>query len=213
MAQRTIHYLLGTLAAERLGIRDENRFLLGNVLPDAWSDISERNATHFIHKSDEGAYFDFAGFRESFPECGRGEALYLGYYAHLVTDALYRHFFRAERPVLPKRREDVPLLHNDYHILNKYIVEKYGISNDIAQPEDFGTEPINRLAAFCVEPFIEDMSRDFADETTGDLRFITAEILDEFIQRAEAELTKELECVLRGESYLVPGDLAWPRIK
>ena len=46
MAQRTIHYLIGEDLIG-LGIRDVDRFRIGNVLPDAIEDLVFRNLTHF----------------------------------------------------------------------------------------------------------------------------------------------------------------------
>ena len=132
MAQRTVHYLFGELFSQQIEIKDKQRFLLGNVLPDAYAKGSDRDRTHFIVKTDTQVYFDFSKFRDEYAELIRSDDLYLGYYMHLVEDAFYRAFFYNDRFTMPCTREEVPILHKDYHILNSYIVQKYNLHNILA---------------------------------------------------------------------------------
>lgn len=54
MAQRTIHMLFGTLLADKIELSDKNRFLMGSILPDAYSNPTNRKVAHFIkYTSDE----------------------------------------------------------------------------------------------------------------------------------------------------------------
>ncbi len=47
MAQRTIHYLIGEELLRRCDLRDAERFRVGNLLPDAHTQTSHREITHF----------------------------------------------------------------------------------------------------------------------------------------------------------------------
>ena len=38
-------------------IKDNNRFLLGSVMPDAYADICDRNSTHYITQKENQVYF------------------------------------------------------------------------------------------------------------------------------------------------------------
>lgn len=55
------------------------------------------------------------------------------------------------------------------------------------------------------------MSGDFMDQTTGTTRFLTEELLDEFIEGYVSLGLKELQSVRNGNSVLQPLDLAWKR--
>ena len=46
MAQRTIHYLIGEELIG-MGVRDIDRFRVGNLLPDAIEDLIYRPLTHY----------------------------------------------------------------------------------------------------------------------------------------------------------------------
>ena len=97
MAQRTIHYVLGELLLCECPVRDRKRFLLGSILPDAYSAQEERKLAHFTDRSTPGImFFDFDAFRRRFGDRMAADDLYLGYYMHLVEDNFYRVFFRDE---------------------------------------------------------------------------------------------------------------------
>ena len=93
MAQRTIHYLFGELISREVELHDKKRFLLGSILPDAYVDLEQRDATHFRVVDETGIYFDFPSFFEKYKKQIQEDDLYLGYYMHLVEDAFYRIFF------------------------------------------------------------------------------------------------------------------------
>ena len=69
MAQRTIHYLIGEDLIG-LGIRDADRFRIGNVLPDAIEDLVFRPLTHYqVDTEIDGKsvrFSDFERFRREF---------------------------------------------------------------------------------------------------------------------------------------------------
>ena len=211
MAQRTIHYLFGELFSRQIELKDKNRFLIGSIMPDAYADISDRDTTHYKVKTNEIVYFDFNMFREQYNELIMKDDLYLGYYMHLVEDAFYRKFIYNEDNKMPSSQEDVVILHNDYHILNSYIVSKYNIQNKINNVIDFSNEPINNLASFRVNEFIDEMSYDFNEQITGDTHFITEDMLDEFVEKYVPLGLEELQSIRSGKFNLQAIDYAWAR--
>lgn len=48
----------------------------------------------------------------------------------MVEDAFYRQFINNGEYRTPCSQEEVTVLHNDYHILNSYIVNKYNIQGE-----------------------------------------------------------------------------------
>lgn len=212
MAQRTIHYLFGEIFSQQFEIKDKTRFLLGNVLPDAYANGSDRDKTHYIVKTDTQVYFDFSKFRDEYAELIRSDDLYLGYYMHLIEDAFYRQFLYSDRVIRPSGPEEVSMLHNDYHILNSHIVNKYQLQNTLTDPVNLENESINDITEFRVNGFLEDMSGDFMDQTTGTTQFLTEVLLDEFIEGYVSLGLKELWSVRSGNSVLQPIDFAWKRL-
>ena len=55
------------------------------------------------------------------------------------------------------------------------------------------------------------MSGDFMDQTTGTTRFLTEELLDEFIEEYVSLGLQELQSVRSGSTLLRPIDFAWKR--
>lgn len=209
MAQRTIHYLFGEIFSRQVELKDKNRFLLGSVLPDAYADVCDRDKTHFKVKNENKSYLDFHAFREQFQDFICKDDLYLGYYMHLVEDAFYRQFFYNEHRKMPRTKEDVIRLHKDYHILNAYIVKKYGMKNELVWEQNIENEAFQKIASFRVDEFLEEMSEDFREEITGETFYITEDMVDEFVEKYVPLGLEELKCVKKGDSGLKPKDYIW----
>ena len=214
MAQRTIHYLLGELMLRECPVRDRKRFLLGSILPDAFADLSQRALTHFTDRSIPGfMYFDFDAFRERFGEKMAEDDLYLGYYMHLVEDNFYRNFFRARLGVAidNQKPEQVRRLHLDYTLLNNYIVERYGLRSEVERPADFEAEPLAAVARFDLDGFLREFEGDFVRQVTGETRYLTEAVLEEFLALYYEPCLRELRTVMSGGSGLIARDMAWSR--
>lgn len=208
MAQRTIHYLFGEIFSRQVELKNKNRFLLGSILPDAYADVSDRDKTHFKVKWENKSYLDFCAFRECYKDLIAKDDLYLGYYMHLVEDAFYRQFFYNEHQKMPKSKEDVIRLHNDYHILNAYIVKKYGIENELKY-ENLEKERFHEIAAFRVDDFLKEMSEDFFEQTVGETYYITEAMVDEFTEKYVPLGIEELRRVQKGLPGLKSDDYIW----
>lgn len=211
MAQRTIHYLFGEILSRQVEIKDKKRFLIGSILPDAYMNSPDRDRTHYKVKTEQEVFFDFDRYREEYFSLIRTDDLYLGYYMHLVEDAFYRQFIYGGDYVMPGNKDEVPLLHKDYHILNPYIVRKYDLKNILKPLVNIDHEAINSIAPFMINDFIADMSGDFTEQTTGKTRFLTESMIDEFIEKYIPLGIKELESVKSGHFILQAQDYAWQR--
>lgn len=209
MAQRTIHYLFGELFSKSIEFKDKKRFLLGSVMPDAYADLKDRNITHYKVKGREKQFFNFDGFREEFGELILKDDLYLGYYMHIVEDAFYRNFIYCGRFITPCCEEDVKKLHNDYHILNNYIVTRYGIENILNESVDLSGETVSKIAEFEINGFLGDMKNDFFENTRGETCFITENMLDEFIEKYVPLGIEALKEIKKGKFVLRATDFAY----
>ncbi|MDE6749765.1 MAG: zinc dependent phospholipase C family protein [Lachnospiraceae bacterium] len=211
MAQRTIHYIFGEIFSKQIILKNKDRFLLGSVMPDAYADVFDRDKTHYTTKTENQIFFDFCAFRDQYHELILKDDLYLGYYMHLVEDAFYRQFIYNERFKIPRTREEVTILHNDYHILNSYIVNKYNIHNTLKTPIDLGQEPICKIATSIINEFIEDMSYDFKEQTIGETHFLTENMVDEFIDKYVPLGLDELQHIQNGKYTLQALDYTWAK--
>lgn len=210
MAQRTIHYLFAELLHESGDIHDIDRFLVGSVMPDAYIGDENRDKTHFIRREGSRRCFDFEEFRRRYEEKIYADDLYLGYYMHLLEDGFYRTHFH-EILHLYMKIEDVERLHQDYHILNRHIVDRYGIAYAMSMPADFDKEELNEIAPFHLEDFLEEMKEDFREDIRGETKFIDAGMLDGFVERYAGEALKELEAIRRKEHYCQLKDFYWEK--
>lgn len=210
MAQRTIHYLFGEMISNQVRLTDKKRFLLGSILPDA-VEPCHKAASHFKVKTDTLTYLDFEAFRNRYFHLMQCDDFYLGYYMHLVEDAFYRAFIYQDRFTMPNTKEEVALLHNDYHILNSYIIHKYKIRNILTQDLDWKNEAIEDIASFLVPDSLEKLSYEFQEQTTGSTVFLTENMLDEFVAVYVPIAIAEVTSIRHGISLLNVQDYTWLR--
>ena len=209
MAQRTIHYLFGEIIAEQLNIQNKQRFLLGSILPDA-IERSYRSASHFKVKTDTCKYFDFTAFQNQYFDLMRQDDLYFGYYMHLVEDAFYRTFFCSNGFTMPKTKDEVVVLHHDYHILNSYIVSKYHLHNILEGTFSLENEPVCRIAPFHIDAFLQEMAQDFTEQTEGVPVYLTVEILDRYVNTYLPLAIEVAKRIQDGCPVLSAADYCWP---
>lgn len=212
MAQRTIHMLFGTLLSDKIELFDKNRFLIGSILPDAYINPTNRKVAHFIkYISDENClYFDFQDFREKFQNKIMTDDLYLGYYAHLVEDAFYRYFLYYEKRFMEKiKRYELDILHNDYHILNSYIVKKYTLPSHVEVPKAFENELLNGITEFDIKKIVSDYENDVVESSDEKTMLLTEAMVEEFVLKYIDILADELHSVRNGHSKLNVLDYKW----
>lgn len=212
MAQRLIHYLLGEMLSKEIELKNKERFLLGSVMPDAYKELKYRDKTHFANRTD-GTYFDFNLFREKFGRQMNEDDLYLGYYMHLVEDVFYRQFIHRDQFRVPNGSEEVLILHNDYHILNSYIVSKYNCQNILQDKINLDSEKIMEIAEFRIDEFLHDLAGDFSEKIQGETVFITEDMLDQFIEEYVPIMLEELKAVKNGSTNLVAKDYKWKSVR
>lgn len=210
MAQRTIHYLFGEMIARQVEIGDKKRFLLGSIMPDA-VEACQKDKSHFKVRTDKLKYLDFEAYRNQYFDRMQQDDLYLGYYMHLVEDAFYRVFIYQDRFTMPRNKEEVALLHRDYHILNAHIVKKYNMHNALEKDMIIDHEPIGGIEAFRIRESLTKLSDEFAEQTQGATAFLTEGMLDEFIETYLPLAVEEVRNLKKGNSVLRVCDYTWPR--
>ena len=163
-----------------------------------------------IALSDVGKItYDLTKYLALFRDKMQADDLYLGYYLHLIQDMVYRDFVYHEHHWNPMIPGNVERLHNDYRIINTYVIKQYRLQNDIVMPDDMEKESIFNLYPFGIYHLLEELNADFAKEVTGDIFFFTEEMADLFISKAANVCLKEIEALHRGERYIDEFQWAW----
>lgn len=207
MASRIIHLAITNCISKTYGYKDKNRLELGSVLPDAI--INGNSHLKISISNGTKKTYDLTSFRSSFLSEMLEDDLYLGYYLHLIQDMFFRNFVYHRYHWNPFPPGNVERLHNDYALINQYVIQKYALSDDITIPVSFDAEPLNKLACFSVYQFLADMKTDFQSCPTGTIFFFTREMADEFITYASEKCEQEIYSLYNSLDCVDEKTLAW----
>ncbi len=108
MASWVFHTMVAERLLKMIPFLDVKGFIVGNIAPDCnvenddWTEFTPpRDVTHWMSGISK-ATADYEGFYEKYVKLGLPReqyAFYLGYYAHLITDAEFHVFMRDEERV------------------------------------------------------------------------------------------------------------------
>ena len=209
MASRMMHLAITDCIAKTYRCKDKNRLYLGSILPDAAT--SGNSHLRIMISGGTKKTYDLTGFRSDFLSKMLEDDLYLGYYLHLVQDLYFRNFVYTLYHWDPLPPGNVERLHNDYTLLNQYVVQKYALSDTITVPISFHEEPLNQLGCFSIHEFLADMKADFQSCPTGTAFFFTKEMADEFIAYACEKCEQEIHSLFNGLNCVDEKAIAWQR--
>ena len=209
MASRIIHLAIADCISKIYGYKDKNRLEFGSILPDA---VTGGNS-HLKNNISNGTKktYDLTGFRAGFLSKILQDDLYLGYYLHLVQDLYFRDFVYNRYHWNPLPQGNVERLHNDYALINQYVIQKYALSNTVTVPASFDEEPIHKLGCFSAHELLTDIKNDFQSCLTGTIFFFTKEMADEFISYACGKCEQEINALFNNLACLDEKTLAWQR--
>lgn len=210
MASRLIHLAVAQEILKSENIRDDARFCLGSILPDAKIDSSLRAAPHFQTVLPNGLItYELKRYLSLYRDRLERDELYLGYYLHLIQDMVYRRFMYA----LPNWDARVPgnveKLHSDYRKINGYIIESRRLENGVTAPPDFSAEDINRRFDFDIQRFLAELDGDFKTVQEGEYHFFTPQMADEYISLAVEACLHELKALREGLELYDEVKMAW----
>jgi hypothetical protein len=214
MASRMIHLAISNLIEQKVIVKNTNRFKIGHILPDAIIRGNEAHAaSHFkINVCEYGKkMIDFNEFRNRYAENMQQDDLYLGYYLHLIEDAVYRKFMYYDYKLGNIGAENVEILHNDYRLLNSYLISKYRLNDEITIPSQFNNERVTEIYPFILVDFIKRMENDFVSYANGTTVYLTETMVDEFIEQCVCICLNELQAISENTSIVNPLDYAWDR--
>lgn len=211
MASRILHLAVMEEIMKQVKINDRNRAKLGCVLPDAYNPAVPKSDSHlkvFVCGKSKKTY-DLDRFLHMFGKEMMEDDLYKGYYLHLIQDLVFRKLVYDKYHWNPTIPGNVQRLHNDYRLINAYVINKYVVKNDIKPIRNFQEEKLNCLYPFEADAFLEDMNYDFQDKCEGEIFFFTEEMADEFVTNATEICIKELQALEAGSHYVDAYNLAW----
>ena len=207
MASRMIHLAISKLLSEQYEVGDRERFLLGSVIPDA---VPKEQSHYFrIYENNTRKTYDLTGFRSRYSR-RMDDGLYLGYYMHLIEDMAFRDYFYHTVGYVPSSKK-IHRLHEDYSLLNRYIIGRYGITRVPDVPEDIADEPAVKEAGIDAAKFIREMQGDFENRQEGEPVYFTREHADEYIKRAVTVCGYELDALAGKREHIREEELSWLR--
>ena len=207
MASSIVHLAIANELIKALTFDAPFRLKLGAVLAD-FGRMPESHLKISVRNGQKRTY-DLDGFRTRFGEKLLVDDLYLGFYLHLVQDAVYRRFVYDKYAWDPAPAGNIERLHRDYGIVNGYVIEKYSLKNDVTVPEAFESEAINTLCAFDTARLLEAMAAFFEPADEGEIFFFTKEMTDEFIEEAVEVCVKEIDALRSGGAGMDMLEWAW----
>lgn len=209
MASRIMHLALAAKLAELNPCLNRNRFYYGSVMPDAGPILE----THFLKNIADGTkrVHDLSGFRKIYGERMIGDDLYLGYYLHLAEDQIFRQYVFEIVRFDPVPEGNIAGLHHDYELLNRYVIEKYHVPDNVSIPAGIESEEICGISSFRHEAFMADLREDFTRRPQGETRFFNEEMTDRYIAEAAEICGREIRAVFSGGGYMDEAAYAWNR--
>ena len=197
MSSRIVHLAIAGEINKIHPLPEPERFSLGSILPDACPD----KKAHYRKLLAEGTRrtLDLSGFRGLYGDRLLSDSLYLGYYLHLLQDILFRNEIYEVVGFDPRPAGNIPQLHLDYRLTNRYVINKYGLTNRVRVPAGLAAEPLWKEWQFALTPFLEELARDFRDTPRGTPKYFTEAVADGLIHRSVRLCLQELEA-LRNET-------------
>lgn len=199
MASGMIHYVISKKVAKLMGIEDLQRFLLGAVVaPDASSHADgSYDKAHFQgwsqDKSRKG--IDFNWFADKYGKRFEEDAFYLGYWCHLMEDAIWVHdvvdkYVRVYTGEVKKAYYQKG--YKDYARLNYLLVKEYGLQRPEFENRDVQVEEVRQDLLASV---IESVKGYFEAESCkkDELELYTWEVITSYIDKCVRICAEEIE--------------------
>ncbi len=177
-------------------LRENEHFYLGSILPDGTSkDDLIHTKTHFTKIDlDKKRYIDFEEFRGKFSIEISTNYLYLGYYLHLLQDAVYRKMLGSNFDVLKHSNEDDFRfnLYSDYQLINRYLTDKYALDKVIVHKVELPSK-IGNIAVFDIDKLRDDVTLQTSSVVIDDdYHYLNKDMVDEWLDTSTSVLKREV---------------------
>ncbi|MCH5266549.1 MAG: zinc dependent phospholipase C family protein [Lachnospiraceae bacterium] len=210
MASRIMHYIVGHQVSRQINFQNPERFLFGNMLPDCVNGPGGRKGpkaqSHFWEWDEERCVkgHNWNWFWDKYKN-HREDELYLGYFCHLVTDAVW-----GVEVYLPMKKENasrlktVETLYRDYHRMNELLREKFHpAAPDMQWLENEMEEVEKSFWDFYYRELLEDLQEDTGAKKE-DLELMDYDRIVAFIESAASVSCEEILAKREGRSGREP---------
>lgn len=130
MGSRMMHLAVAKLITESFHITDAEAFFLGNLAPDL-SKYGDGNydEAHFGATCGNMKGIDFVGFSKKYNEALRHNEFVLGYYVHLLTDAIWLKTIQQKyvRQYPERKQELYKLGYTDMKHYNAVLIDQFAL--------------------------------------------------------------------------------------
>ncbi len=176
MASRVLHYLIADLVSKAIDVKDFNRFAVGSLAPDISShEDGSYDIAHFgrTNESKRIKGIKWTDFAQKYKKEVLTDDLYLGYYTHLITDAIwFKNIANKYIRIYPKA-EQKPYLqkgYRDYLKLNALFIKKYKLTDSIQWIDEIHIDEIKKQYISTVHHlFQEDFKCELYDDDSLEL--------------------------------------------
>ncbi len=212
MASRLIHYLIAEeIAVINTGI-DRDRFVYGALLPDlSKHEDGSYEKAHFgevlTKKNKKG--INWLKFKDKY-NWQMSDSLYMGYYCHLIMDALWfssiaDKFIRIHP--YPERKLYYKMSYTDFRVLNYILSKDYNLHYHLPLMEGTGIEEID-LSLYL--EFCQALRREINDSKAAsreDLELYPYNEILTYINQAKELCINELSALAAGKESMNPVNL------
>lgn len=199
MASSIIHYVISKRVAELAEIEDVERFFLGAVVaPDASSHADgSYDVAHFNGRLQDKSLkgIDFSRFADKYGDRFEADAFYLGYWSHLMEDAIWYHdvvdkYVRIYTGEVKKTYYQKG--YKDYERLNYLLMEEYGMQSLEFMEREV---PVEEVRQDLVESMVELIKGYFVTEPCKkeELELYTWEVITAYIDKCVRVCVEEIE--------------------
>ena len=100
-------------------------------------------------------------------------------------------------------------LHNDYRLINRYVIDKYKLKNSVRLPENFDSEKLHEVFFLDTSTLYSELAEDFASSGEGRTAFFTEKMADDFVTQSVGLCLDEISALKNGKSSLEGNKYLW----
>lgn len=202
MGSRIMHYAIASEIVEKCNIKDKNRFFVGTLLPD----VIDKNISHCRNYLDKKITYNTIEFRNNYYQNIINDDLYLGYYLHIIQDLVFREFLY-NKLKFKYSNKNIKCLHNDYDILNLYLIDKYNI-----KPLKFDIEGFKHNKNDIKKVLLDiecDFTKIYKSNNKNELVYLNYNNVIEYINHAVDCCINEIKALKVNCGYIDPFSMCW----
>ena len=210
MASTIIHYAISKRIAEKIVVKDQERFLFGaTIVPDASS--HEDGSYDYAHgqswsmdRLKKG--IDWTLFEKRYCDAFDGDSIYLGYWCHLVQDSMWFHDIVDKHVrIYPReiRNKYYQKGYADYIKLNYLISKEYNLEIPSFKQLNVSMKEVKKdLIQTRVNGFYEQFHS--VECTKADLELYKWNTITNYIDSCTDFCVQEIDAMQKGRERVIP---------